>query len=225
MLRLALLVGSLGLSGCFFVFGDDGGDDDCLIAEPAYDPAPLRNPDTLACESFGGGCDPSCGPCPGVAERVAPTPPLPSWNYCGHRCEGLTESACAADAECRVVKDVRCSIWMDCETDFMGCFPTDTVPDQSIDCARTFDAWECSRSSACTAFHYGIGGSARSEPTQLHPFATCMPEGSSPGTCWDPVACDAAPPACPEGTTPGIANLCYTGGCIPVDACEPRPNQ
>jgi hypothetical protein len=43
-----------------------------------------------------------------------------------------------------------------------------------------------------------------------------------PGRCWDPVACDAAPPACPTGTVPGIANGCYTQACIPTDLCEPQ---
>jgi hypothetical protein len=50
---------------------------------------------------------------------------------------------------------------------------------------------------------------------------TCEP--LPPATCYGEVFCDAAPPECPEGTTPGIANNCYTGECIPLELCEEPP--
>lgn len=49
------------------------------------------------------------------------------------------------------------------------------------------------------------------------------PPPNDPGTCDGEVWCDvAALPACPDGTTPGIANGCYTGYCIPLADCDPK---
>src|SRR5262245_40346535 len=105
--------------GCALVF-HDGGDDVCLAgAEPASVPAPQRNPDTLTCEAFGGGCLPQCGPCPAVDH------PAVTWGFCGSSCESLTESACAADATCRIVKNAACVASGTCATAFVGCFPVD----------------------------------------------------------------------------------------------------
>jgi hypothetical protein len=53
---------------------------------------------------------------------------------------------------------------------------------------------------------------------------TCVPISEpDPGTCYGDVFCDALPPECPEGTTPGIANGCYTGLCIALADCEQPP--
>ena len=211
-------------SGCTLVFDDGGGDDDiCLLAaaEPASLPAPQRNPDTLTCESFGGGgCIPECGPCP-LADQPAPTQPIPSWGFCGSPCESLSETACAADPTCRVVKDAACAVSADCTTDFLGCFPTDQSTDLAADCFAARDGFSCSQSAACTAYHRGMQSGL--EPPITHTFAMCAPEGKSPGTCFGQVTCRAAAPACPAETTPGIEGGCYTGACIPLDVCGPRP--
>jgi hypothetical protein len=236
MIRLALLVSLVGLSGCFIVFPEHGtgGDDDCLLpptgggtkngSEPVAI-APLRNPNTLTCDSFGGGgCDPSCGPCPLEDTALAP---IPSWGSCGSSCEGLDETTCAADSSCRVVKDAACAIQGNCLTDFAGCFPTDNFVDNSVDCDSAFDGETCSRNPACTAFHRVSACPFLEDPVPpqcSRDFAICMPEGVSPGHCFDPVACDAVGPACPSGSTPGIADGCFTGACIPQDLCELAPN-
>jgi hypothetical protein len=52
---------------------------------------------------------------------------------------------------------------------------------------------------------------------------SCVPDAVDPGDCYQPVTCNSAPPACPAGTTPGVANGCYTGFCIPVDQCTHDP--
>jgi hypothetical protein len=59
---------------------------------------------------------------------------------------------------------------------------------------------------------------------------TCVPcTGSScggskdPGSCNGAVTCGDAPPVCPSGTVPGIADGCYTGFCIPLAACDVPP--
>ena len=42
---------------------------------------------------------------------------------------------------------------------------------------------------------------------------------TDPGECEGEVFCDALAPSCPMGTTPGIANGCWTGHCISLDLC------
>ncbi|MDX2086768.1 MAG: hypothetical protein SFX73_02905 [Kofleriaceae bacterium] len=222
-MRFAIFaVACLG-SGCAFIFdGDDDGDDVCALTEntePAIAPAPQRDPGTLLCQSIGGGCNPDCGPCPAVA-AVTPLAPIPSWPICGHACEGKAEAACETDPQCRVVKNAECTFGaVDCLTDYIGCFPVDTVVDGSIDC-RGADAWDCSRSSNCTAYHsYEACGTDAECP---RPFELCMTEGQSPGECYLPVTCRALPPACGANETPGIEAGCYTGACIPQHLCAPN---
>ena len=205
-------------SGCALVFddGDDGGDDVCLAgAEPASLPAPQRDPDTLTCQSFGGGCVPECGPCPAIALA-----PVPSWGFCGSTCESLSEIDCAANTGCRVIKDAACAVAGTCATDFVGCFPTDQFTDPAVDCFAARDGFSCSRSAACTAYHRAPQAL---EPQAVRTFAMCAPEGQTPGTCYGRVVCLRPPPACPAQTVPGVANGCYTGTCIPLDVCEPSP--
>lgn len=221
MRSLGLVAFAFLLSGCFIIFDGAGDDDkDCPLVEPTAPPQAQRNPDTLRCETFGGPyCDDRCGVCPEATSPVTAIPPLPSWGVCGDPCEQLGQEACAADPACRVVLDAGCAIQGNCLTDFIGCYPTDTATDTSIDCF-TADAWQCSRNNECTAMHSAWTCLDEACPQA---FALCVPEGSYPGTCWDEVACRAEPPSCPSGTTPGIANACYTGACIPLALCGPQP--
>ena len=203
------------LPGCFYFVGDDSGGDDCTIVErTAGAPiatAPLRNPETLTCESFGTGCDPACGPCPALA-------PEPTWGQCGSPCETLGPADCAADPGCRVVTDAACEISLNCLTNFVACFPVDRAADNTIDCF-TADAWQCSRSNACTALH--SNAPCPNDAECPRPFELCVREGTSPGRCHDMVTCRALPPECGSGKTPGVSNGCWTGACIPNDLCEP----
>lgn len=216
---LSLLILALS-SGCTLWFsGDDGGDDVCDFAaeEPAIAEAPRRDPGNLTCQSFGYPCDDACGPCPAVADLA----PIPTWPYCGSPCEQLGESACEADPACRVIKDASCAIGESvCLTDFLGCFPIDEAPDDTVDCA-TADAWDCSRSNQCTAYHAAGTGACPPNTECGRPFELCMPEGQHPGACVGMIACDEPAPACPSGTTPGIENGCYTRACIPLEYCAP----
>jgi hypothetical protein len=207
------------LTGCLWEHGKGGGgggDDVCVqtdFGEPAIAPAPLRDPGNLTCTSFGGGCNSDCGPCP----EASLTPPIPSWGICGSGCESLGPGQCATTPECRVVKDANCSIGQAvCLTDFMGCFPTDMQVDVSINCF-TADAWDCSRNRACEAHHAQHSCPDVDCP---RPFATCVPTGVAPGHCTGQVTCRALQPTCPAGTTPGIANGCFTGACIVMSECS-----
>jgi hypothetical protein len=225
-MRAALFAFACLASGCVFIFdGDDTDDNDtCQFREdtgvPTIAPAPLRDPGNLTCQSIGGpGCDPACGPCPLATAVPPPTPPIPSWPICGHVCEGKDANACEADPQCRVVKNADCTFGpLDCFTDYLGCFPIDTQPQPNVDCFAA-DAWDCSRSSSCTAYH---SVEACPDGECARPFELCVPEGVSPGQCYLPVACDAAPPPCGAGKTPGIENGCYTGACIPQHLCAPN---
>lgn len=49
--------------------------------------------------------------------------------------------------------------------------------------------------------------------------ADCTCEPIDPGECDGDVLCAQGPPKCEEGTTPGIANGCWTGDCIPLSSC------
>lgn len=224
-MRLALLTSVLLLVPACTLFFDDGGKrpDPCVTAgddqpQPEGVPQAQRDPATLTCETFGGQCDETCGPCPAVADSPAVT-----WGVCGSPCEQLDEAACGNDASCRVVRDARCAVGGTCETDFLGCFPVDMAPD-AVDCF-TDDAWTCSRSSACTAFHRSeCGVRADTPPEQCaRQFAMCMPAGGNPGKCFEQALCDRVAPSCPPNSVPGVANGCYTNACIPNDLCEPKP--
>lgn len=221
-MRTAILVAVLTLApGCFWVF-DDRGDDACdlpLAQETdVAEPAPLRNPETLTCQSFGTGCDPACGPCP----LYDLSQPIPTWGTCGSACDQLTEGACLADPSCRVVKDAKCAIGRLCETDFVGCFPTDQTTDPTVACFAAEDGATCSRSNGCVALHRSeCSGLAATEPQCERTFALCVPEGADPGRCHEPATCERLAPACGTSETPGVANGCYTGACIPDDVCEP----
>lgn len=217
---LTVLAAMLVLApGCFLVFDGDGGSTPCAlddIPEPA--PAPQRNPENLECQSFGGPiCDSRCGPCPEVA-----LVPLPTWGFCGSPCEQLSESACAAAPECRVIKDLGCTRSGDCATDFLMCLPTDQLVDPAIACRTALDGTACSRNPACTAFHYRKPTGLR-DATRVLAFAACEPEGQVPGTCYGPVTCALPKPACGGLEMAEIRSGCYTGRCLPVGACEPVP--
>jgi hypothetical protein len=52
---------------------------------------------------------------------------------------------------------------------------------------------------------------------------TCVPDPGT-GQCTGQITCSSGPPSCPANTTPGIANGCWTGYCIPNAACgSPDP--
>ncbi len=237
MHRLVVLVVILTLPGCFLFFDEHGsGGDDCLIdvpntdfEEPSQPPPSLRNPEDLQCQSFGGGgdtCDPNCGPCPLVGSEVA-LAPIPSWGICDGFCDTLDEASCAANDSCRVIKDARCAVEGTCETDFVMCAAMDQFVDKSIDCTTITDGQRCSQNPSCTAFHRESTCPRHDSPVPppcTRAFAFCGDEGIAPGKCFEQAICDRLPPNCPSGTTPGVANGCFTDVCIPDDLCELAPD-
>ncbi|HVK87573.1 MAG TPA: hypothetical protein VM513_25825 [Kofleriaceae bacterium] len=102
--------------------------------------------------------------------------------------------------------------------DMPACFPT-CVPDGNT-CASTL----CGPGTECVEV---CEGGTPTDGGMMVPgvcYATCVPigGGGDPGQCTGPVACDAAPPACPSGTVAGILNACWSGYCIPEADCGPH---
>ncbi|MGE3768884.1 MAG: hypothetical protein AB7L94_41920 [Kofleriaceae bacterium] len=222
-MRLASIVVTLALvPGCqlWFNGGDDADDDPCVrpaIAE-GYSQR-LVNPDTLACQTFTQPtCDHQCGPCPGGAIYIPP------WGECASPCIGLSESACMADSQCRVARshDDYYSQWTGVD-DYMGCYPLNTGPAPDVERCEGLDAEQCAWQSDCTALYDGEPGQCNAFTPEAcigAAFRQCIPEArTDPGEC-TPAACRQVPPSCPSGTTPGVANSCYTGACIPTQLCE-----
>lgn len=220
--------------GCIFYSGDD---DDCYYGgggrEPGadyYDPG-QRNPDTGECVYFGGGgggqCD-ACGNCPPGAEDGLQAP-APTWGSCESQCTGLDELTCLETSACRAIYSGGDALA------FADCWAVDqTGPIQGGGC-EGLDATTCSMHDDCAAVHLdtcatggGDGDGDAPEPVPcggIGAFGYCMAEGNEPdpGSCEGEVMCDATPPECPDGSTPGIADGCYTGYCIPLADCEGAP--
>ena len=238
LLLAGVLLVSAG-SGCIF-YSDD--DDDCLYgtgeggqgaeADPAYDPG-IRNPETGQCEYWGGGgggggCNDPCNPCPDVPTDEDRAP-APTWGFCESQCTGLDESTCTATGGCRAIYVSSC-IDDDCidEPLFADCWSTDmTGPIQGGGC-EGLDSYTCSMHDDCSAVHHQVcdeGGFQEAPAACAGAFGYCTSEGDpvDPGNCYEPVTCDQTAPECPDGTTPGIRNGCYTGYCIPLANCEAQP--
>lgn len=204
--------------------------------------AELRNPQTGQCESFysggGGGGGDTCGDWGGPPAEDAPArEPAPDWAVCYGPCEGLDEGTCVDTAACRAAYVSDCPQGMDC-TDvtyaYYGCFGTaPSGPVQGGTCTG-LDAYQCSTRDDCVAQHYpggvptgGDGAEAPELVATIGEFEACAPEPGGdgrPGDCYGEVTCDEAPPACPDGTLPGVAAGCYTGFCVPVDECGDTPS-
>ena len=55
-------------------------------------------------------------------------------------------------------------------------------------------------------------------------YGMCVPDVPiDPGSCTGDIFCDAEPPGCPPDSVPGRRDGCWTGFCIPVEACDDPP--
>jgi hypothetical protein len=220
-MRFASILATLALvPACqlYFIGGDDE-DDPCDNPPQGGFPHRLVNPETLACETFiQSSCNDTCGPCPGGAIYI------PSWGQCDSPCVGLPESECMANDQCRVARSHEgyYTQWLGGD-DFMGCYPLNTGNAPDVERCEGLDAEQCAWQSDCTALYEGAPGQCNGvTPEQCigAQFKQCITESrTDPGTC-EPAECRAVPPSCPSGTTPGVANGCYTGACIPTNFCE-----
>lgn len=100
------------------------------------------------------------------------------------------------------------------------CYPSSdpTTPNTMDSCSPV-----CVQDLTCASVDCGPGYScadtcAVDSNGQVTCNATCVPS-QNPGGCYGTITCATPSPACPMGTTPGTANGCYTGYCIPVNQC------
>jgi hypothetical protein len=180
---------------------------------PVMSPEPLMlvNPETLACQSFGQPtpCNSVCGPC--LTSGIA----FPTWGRCDDPCRNLDESTCAAAPTCRVAREW--SAYYGGGNSFIACYPLDQTFDELAPC-KGLAAQGCSEHAGCTAL-YEL---PKCDSLQCNDaaFKECIPEVQVAGTCTGTTFCDIVSPTCPTGTTPGVANGCYTGSCIPNALCH-----
>lgn len=198
----------------------------------------LRDPSNGQCESFGTPCDPSCGPCPGLAEGLEPQP---DWGTCFGMCEELTETQCLATPSCHAsyqddsaqapvfwgcwdlppsgvvhgscagLDSQTCTEHDDCASVYTG--PVNQPPNFVPSFERCIDE----PGTACSGVDCGSGNLCVVTPA-APTTAVCQPIATA-GTC-GVATCDIQPPNCPAGTTPTIAAAgCYTGFCILTDEC------
>jgi len=174
------------------------------VGYPPDDELYLLDPESLFCETFLiPGCDEDCGVC------EPPPEDLPSWAVCESRCFGYNEEMCLGASGCRVAR-YRAGYYSQLEQDplpsFQGCYPLDTNPGAATDC-HDLSAQDCSRYDYCTYL------------VEFESMGECIRENQIAGRCSDQVTCTTPPPSCPPDTTPGIADGCYTGSCIPTSYC------
>jgi hypothetical protein len=196
--RLAPLL--LALAGCF-----DSGDYKMCgttgVGE-SYPSQQLHNPYTNECfdYSYGGYCDPWCGPCPA---RDAP----PAYGYCLSQCTGLGEDVCLATAGCQA------SYYDDdsanASPSFTGCWAVARTGPSGGACEGR-GALACAEDDRCVAYY-----SAR--------FERCGTEPTMNGC--DGVTC-AAGTHCEQQCAGLVGDAC-TPTCVPDDSacavvdCQP----
>lgn len=161
----------------------------------------------------------------------------PTGYECTSDTECLPPPECQDGADCPAVCYGRCvpQQWgceaVDCAPGYhceMQCYPCDST-DPDVPCDSYCETicvpdvpWTCDDGTVCPE---GTHCETRCDGMDCPPGETC-PEvcwtecvPDAPGTCDGEVLCDSLPPACPDGTVPGIANGCWTGYCIPVEDC------
>jgi hypothetical protein len=225
MMRLTGLISIVvALGGC--LYWDTSQPKVCGVAAP--NPASgtvasnnyLLDPSTLTCAQYGSTCDPDCGGCVGQP----PTPPIPSWGSCYSGCQGLDQPTCEATASCRPTFNATYYFnppgpggGSAVADPYNGCYPTDTVQVTGGSCLG-LDAYACSQHADCAAI-YEVPACKTAPCPDV--FVACEPETAPPGGCvfLTQPRCNIAPPTCPSGYLPTVANGCWAGGCIPTSLC------
>lgn len=215
------------LSGCIISGGDTEPCENTRVEEAPSQIIEYRNPESGACQDFGGGGGgggETCGNWGGNNDQADPIEPggaFLDWASCESQCEGLSEQNCLTTSACRVAY----AIGLTGDQEFYECWGTaPSGPIQGGGC-EGLDAYTCSQHDDCSPVHYlmeafgGEGGFAIS----LGQFDHCIDEPGSnpdPGECVGQIACDSLAPECPLNTVPGILDGCWSGYCIPQDQCQ-----
>ena len=211
-----LLVTALSTGAC--IFTSDTIDDPHPHPCPAIAPAPERNPATGECEIRDGwACDQS-GPSMEQAPLGEP------WAACYSACEELSDAACQETSGCQMAH-----FDPDGGYDLLGESPLAcwaVIPGTSVtgDCFG-LDAWSCATRDDCRPVYWPAGELTPASPDDGMEFSYCTAEHNAnwPGDCYRDAICAMPPPSCPTGTLPGVGAGCWTGYCIPLEACEAAP--
>lgn len=113
-----------------------------------------------------------------------------------------------------------------------GCQP---LPHDGDPCAVDADCAIAGDCCSCVAYNPGMsspgncGGGCEQDVCERLGLVDAVCEA---GTCrvrglscdQTAVLCDAAPPACPAGELPQVADQCFTGACLPVAYCDWVPD-
>jgi hypothetical protein len=195
------------------------GHEPCAYDIAAAEPAPERkiNPETLTCEEFawGSSCNDACGPCPQTGAGAAQY--IPPWGHCESECSDLDEAQCRDAAACRIARDW--TAFYEGQPSFEGCYerPIYEAGDPLPALCEYQDAEQCSRHAECAGL-YRMNASVSIGAPRAD-FQGCVDEAQVAGTC-TPATCRQVAPTCPASTTPGVANGCWTGSCIPNAFCH-----
>jgi hypothetical protein len=127
---------------------------------------------------------------------------------CASPCLAFDEASCAGDAECYVARDAT-AFYSGASDSFIGCFPITRFSFTSLPCAQR-DAAECPYDGQCAGLYNMAAGES---------FSECVAPSQIAGSCSAVPTCSPPPPTCPADRTPGVANGCYTGACIPNALC------
>ena len=146
-------------------------------------------------------------------------------------CEGLSAYECSRHDNCvaRHVAAYGCAGRADCDPAFV-----DPLPNQVggfLSCAAEptapqgcYSDDQCGPGTRCNANEVCLPNPNCADDGACDDvcWGQCVPDGGGAGTCTSSeILCDALPPECPAGTVPGILNGCWSGYCIPFDACDP----
>ena len=133
---------------------------------------------------------------------------------------GTYFSECAPETPVTACDGIDCGAGNHCE---QQCYPSDPTTNGSgtmSSCGAV-----CVPDQSCATVDCGPGYSCAitCDPSSNVCYPACYPTGpTDPGECYGAITCNSAGPACPMGTTPGTANGCYTGYCIPETDCGPK---
>jgi hypothetical protein len=177
----------------------------------------------------------------------APEPRPACWGLDAQSCAGRDDCAsvyqipedppdhhsfnqCTPEPSADVCGAIDCGLGSHCEPQ---CYPCDKVnPDDvcmtqcqptcvpDVESCATID---CGPGAHCEEYCAGACDPNSDGPCPDVCKAACVSDGNDPGECYGAVACDAKPPACPAGTTPGVTNACWSGYCIPTSECSHDP--
>ncbi|MEZ4368797.1 MAG: hypothetical protein R2939_21340 [Kofleriaceae bacterium] len=190
----ALSLSACALSACTLFFTGDGDDAPCVGDEAPAPALGARDPDTGACEAYGGGG----GGCGGGGASLEPAPL--DWAICPGPCEGLSEAVCLDQPACRAA-------YLGCEAcedppGFVECWgvaPSGPVAG-TRPCAEE-DAHGCSRRDDCSAVYVEdptpAAGGGDADALQVAPwrFLQCVAEaeitcGVSAEVCASDATCE-----------------------------------